>query len=613
MQAVYLPPSLQQSLSPDLSRFGARVLEPRLLAYTADAERNTPSVQTWDAFGHRVDKLVTTEGWRALSAIGIAEGIVATPYENEYGPYSRVYQFLKYHLWSGSNAIVTCPSAMTDGAAKLLGRQLAKGDGSVSEGERRVFEDAYRRLVSRDPEVAWTSGQWMTERTGGSDVKGTETQATYSPESAASNQDANGQPLGPWSVDGFKWFSSATDSQMTILLAKTPDGNLSAFFAPTRRQTQRPPETELNGIQIQRLKQKLGTRSLPTAELVLSNMRAYSIGAPGSGVREISTILNITRVHNAASAVGFWGRGLAISRAFARVRKASGKLLVDTPAHMRTLAQQHVEYRAMMHLTFFTVALLGVTEDQSKGSNVAAALPEHLGVNDNSVTTPGRLLRLITPIAKALSARAAIAGLAECMESLGGVGYLENEDPVLNIARLYRDANVLSIWEGTTNVMADDTVRVLKGRDGATILTTLSSWIQNTASTKLTTTGQGSVIAETLNKASDTLTQYIISSSAENLKLNGRSLLSRLGWLVCATLFAADALRDGNEVSWEVLQRWVDRKEKALYGFEFLDDGRGFGDQVSGESVLWDRKIVFGDGTGVGAGAVGGKGPRAKI
>lgn len=86
MQAVYLPPSLQQSVSPDLSRFGARVLEPRLLAYTADAERNTPSVQTWDTFGHRVDKLVTTEGWRALSAIGIAEGIVAIPYENGYGP-----------------------------------------------------------------------------------------------------------------------------------------------------------------------------------------------------------------------------------------------------------------------------------------------------------------------------------------------------------------------------------------------------------------------------------------------------------------------------------------------------------------------------------------------
>lgn len=612
MQAVYLPPSLQQSVSPDLSRFGARVLEPRLLAYTADAERNTPSVQTWDTFGHRVDKLVTTEGWRALSAIGIAEGIVAIPYENEYGPYSRVYQFLKYHLWSGSNAIVTCPSAMTDGAAKLLVRQLAKGDGSVSETERGVFEDAYRRLVSRDPKVAWTSGQWMTERTGGSDVKRTETQATYSPESAAGNQDANGQPLGPWSVDGFKWFSSATDSQMTVLLAKTPDGNLSAFFAPTRRQTQQPPETELNGIQIQRLKQKLGTRSLPTAELVLSNMRAYSIGAPGSGVREISTILNITRVHNAASAVGTWGRGLAISRAFARVRKTSGKLLVDTPAHMRTLAQQHVEYRAMMHLTFFAVALLGVTEDQSKGSNVAAAaaaLPEHLGVNDNSGATPGRLLRLITPLAKALSARAAIAGLAECMESLGGVGYLENEDPELNIARLYRDANVLSIWEGTTNVMADDTVRVLKGRDGATIFTTLRGWIQNTASTKLTTTAQGSVIAGTLKKASDALTQHITSSSAEDLKLNGRSLLSRLGWLVCATLLAADALRDGDEVSWEILRRWVDRKEKALYGFEFLDDGRGFRDQVSEESVLWDQRIVFGDGDGNGADA----GVRAKI
>src|SRR5699024_2962106 len=143
----------------------------------------------------------------------------------------------------------------------------------------------------------------------------------YSPDDKG-RVDAGGQPLGPWSIDGFKWFSSATDSQMSVLLAKMPDGRLSAFYAPMRQQqTTSSSDTELNGIQIQRLKQKLGTRSLPTAELVLSNMRAYLIGAPGYGVREISTILNITRVHNAVSAVGFWGRGLAVSRAFARVRK----------------------------------------------------------------------------------------------------------------------------------------------------------------------------------------------------------------------------------------------------------------------------------------------------
>lgn len=589
---VYLPAALQQSLTPDLSRFGSRVLDPRVLAHLADAERNTPTVQTWDSFGHRVDNLITSEGWRSLSAMGIAEGIVAIPYENEYGAYSRVYQFLKYQLWSGSNATVTCPSAMTDGAAKLLARQLAGN--SLSETERGVFQEAYRRLVSRDPEVAWTSGQWMTERVGGSDVRNTETLATYSPEDK-SRVDAEGQPLGPWSIDGFKWFSSATDSQMSVLLAKMPDGSLSAFYAPMRQQqTTSSSETELNGIQIQRLKQKLGTRSLPTAELVLSNTRAYLIGAQGHGVKEISTILNITRVHNAVSAVGFWGRGLAVSRAFARVRKTSGKLLIDTPAHVRTLAHQHVEYRAMMHLTFFAVALLGVTERPSTTRTSTAprdtaaafsSLPDNFNFD--------RLLRLITPLAKATTARSSIAGLAECMESLGGVGYLENETPELNIARLYRDTNVLSIWEGTTNVMADDTVRVLKGRDGHNVLNTLNEWIG------ISTTTAEPAVRQTLLQASQALTNHITSESAENLKLNGRGLLSRLGWLVCGTLLAADAAMDGNDVAGEVLRRWMERREKALFGFDFMGGERGlFGEDVSVESVHWDRRIVFGEGLG---------------
>ncbi|KAI9929955.1 hypothetical protein ASPWEDRAFT_167620 [Aspergillus wentii DTO 134E9] len=590
--SFYLPPSLQNTLAPDLSGFGTRVIDRRVFAHVADAERNTPYLKTWDSFGHRVDTLVTSEGWRSLSAMGIAEGIVAIPYENQYGLYSRVYQFLKYHLWAGGNAIVTCPSAMTDGAAKMLARQLAKGQ-SLSEMERQVFDEAYRRLVSRDPEFAWTSGQWMTERPGGSDVRNTETQATHSPAFTAdeSRHDTDGQPLGPWEINGFKWFSSATDSQMSVLLAKMPDGTLSAFYAPMRRQSLASlssdissPETDLNGVQIHRLKSKLGTRALPTAELVLSKMRAYLIGSPGSGVKEISTILNITRVHNTVSSVGGWGRGLAISRAFARVRTTSGRLLIETPAHVRTMAHQHVEYRAMTHLAFFAVVLLGITEN---ASNASAPLPSHLGIGSQSAV-PARLLRLVTPLAKAVTARAAIAGLAECMESLGGVGYLENEDPELNIARIYRDSNVLSIWEGTTNVMADDVVRVLKGRDGSNVLNSLTEWVRTIANQVV----RDISITEILLKATDVLTAYIQSESAENLKLNGRILLSRLGWLICATLLAADAARDGNEVAREVSRRWMERKERALYGFAVMEDGK---DDVSKESVELDRRIVFGD------------------
>ncbi|OJJ48327.1 hypothetical protein ASPZODRAFT_14469 [Penicilliopsis zonata CBS 506.65] len=634
--SCYLPTELQHTLTGDLARFGARVLEADVLRLVEDAERHPPYTKTWDSFGHRGDSLVTSEGWRGLSAIGIREGMVAIPYEKDYGPYSRVYQFLKYHLWTGSSAIVTCPSAMTDGAARLLSRQLERNTASpsLSETERTVFENAFQRLTSRDPQTAWTSGQWMTERPGGSDVQHTETQAKrVAPASGAQEHrcDAEGLPLGPWSIDGFKWFSSATDSQMAVLLAKTPGGHLSAFYAPMRRRRQdlassptvaATPATELNGVQIQRLKSKLGTRAVPTAELVLSDMRAYILGSPGAGVKQISTILNITRVHNVVSAVGLWGRGLAVSRAFARVRRTGGALLIDRPLHVRTLAHQHVEYRAMMHLAFFLVTLLGISENDGETMPI-----DHLkllglgsrarGQENAGSLLPRHLLRLITPLAKAVTARAAIAGLAECMESLGGVGYLENEDPELNIARLYRDANVLSIWEGTTNVMADDLVRVLKGREGVAILASLGQWIRAVLDQrpviKKTTTGSLDVTRiQFLHRTLESLVHDVESQSADSLRLNGRDILSQLGWLVCGTLLAADAIRDDDQVAWEIFTRWLDRRattaNNALRGgFHAADDrvpsspsfppGSGANDvaALAVEDIIeWDCRIVFG-------------------
>lgn len=182
---------------------------------------------------------------------------------------------------------------------------------------------------------------------------------------------------------------------------------------------------------------------------------------------------------------------------------------------------------------------------------------------------------------------------------MGGVGYLENEDAELNIARLYRDANVLSIWEGTTNVMADDVVRVLKARDGVQVLESLDQWIRD-----ITSVGSALSVStpasKTLRAASASLKAHILAQSADNLRLNSRALLSRLGWLVCGTLLVADAARDGELVAWEVVARWMQRKETALYGFEFLEDGQSLahlagGDGVSARSVDMDRRIVFGE------------------
>lgn len=595
--SLYLPSPTAQVISEDLLRFSRLVLSKRILGYIADVERNTPFLKPLTSFGieNRDDPLVTGEGWRKLQGIGIREGIVGLAYENEgqnnaWNP--RVHQFVKYHIWTGSSAFVTCPSAMTDGAAKLLGKHLDDDNGEI-------FASARRRLISRDKDAAWTSGQWMTERKGGSDVRGTETIAVkLKTADETDGVDADGQPLGPWRIDGFKWFSSATDANMTILLAKTgKDGQISAFYAPLRRRVRKENQetlgsenpgyrTELNGIRIQRLKNKLGTKGVPTAELELKGMRGYLIGKEGQGIKEITHILNVTRMQNIATAVGSWGRGLAISRAFSRVRSVGGKLLCDIPAHVRGLAQEHVKYTAHMHLCYFIAALLGRSEGFSSSKDTSAAatgVPHDGGDNGilpTDITQVNALYRLLTPVAKAQTALSSISGLRACMESLGGIGYLENEDPELNIARLYRDANVLAIWEGTTDIMADDFVRVIKGKDGSRILEVLQEWVKTSFSV-----GDSAGFANEcrqLDALAERLLKGLRSKDREELSWKGRDYLHDMDLLVCGCLLIHDAARDGDPIAREVALRWIHRMNE--------DASRGWREEAS-----WDRKIVFGE------------------
>ncbi|KAG6026966.1 hypothetical protein E4U19_002334 [Claviceps sp. Clav32 group G5] len=244
---------------PEVLSLGKNVLSDQVFAWVTDAERNEPYIKGSgrDAFGHWKGDLVTDEGWRNLKDFSIAKGMVATGCVtiSTYGPYSRPLQSLGTHLWVGSCA----PSAMQDGAACLLRRHLSHAElrAALAVDEKKVFENAYRHMTSRQPGFAWISGQWMT--------------ATE--EGLADKEEQI--PSGSWAINGFKWFSSATDSEMTIMLARTPAGGLSTFLAPMSKHDPKgttatgepdPNGQTLNGIRIHRLKNKFGTQSLPTAE-----------------------------------------------------------------------------------------------------------------------------------------------------------------------------------------------------------------------------------------------------------------------------------------------------------------------------------------------------------
>lgn len=564
---LFLPTPILDSLTPELSSFSQKVLIPRLMTWVHDAEHNPPYTKSFSTWGERHDVLITSEGWRKLQAFGIREGIVAIPYESENAEFSRLHQFAKYHLWAGSAAWVNCPSLMVDGVAALLRKCISEGDG------REVLRRAYERLVSREEGKAWTTGQWMTERAGGSDVSLTETLATFDPEAEVCRDEAvkavDGSPLGPWRLDGFKWFSSATDADMVVMLARTEKG-VSTFFAPMRKTV--PPgkrdvlghETELNGISIQRLKTKLGTRALPTAELVLTGTRGYLIGEEGRGTKEIATVLNIARIHNGFTAIGLWGRGLSVVRAFGRARKVGQKGLLEKSAYVATLARMHVEYRTNVLFNYFIAGLLGVVEQeqiQTFRSVVGGKKVEVGGVGQVPGLTDARmaehLLRLLTPALKGVTAKTAIAGLAECMECMGGVGYLENDDQLFNLARLYRDANVLSIWEGTTDMMAHNVLRVVFGKTREQVLEAVGGWINGVLADG---SGRFRQEREWLKMLWGEWKGMVRETEKGEIEMRARGVMEQLAGVVQGALLVADAESDGDEIAADVLAAWLESK-----------------------------------------------------
>ena len=523
--------------------------------------------------------------------------LVATGYDTPHGAFSRPLQFLRTHLWVASCANVGCPSAMQDGAASLLRKHLSspKLVSQLSPEQRKVFEDAYRRLTSRDPTVAWTSGQWMTERPGGSDVSRTETIATYKPDDDVGFASKDQQlPLGPWSINGFKWFSSATDSRMAVLLAQTQNG-LSAFLAPMRKHD--PSATTmtgqplndgecLNGVQISRLKNKFGTQSLPTAELVLEDTRGWLVGQEGKGIVEISAILNLTRIHSAIAAVGSIGRGLGVAKAYTLVREiGAGRgariRLVESPLHMRTLAKMTAEYHSLMLLSIYASYILGLAEhplgDKAASTPALAALTPQA-----KLVEP--LLRVLTQLTKAYVCKASVPLMFACMESLGGVGYLFNEESeYLNLSRIFRDMCVGPIWEGTTDVLCTDFVRALKHpKGGADSLAALEEVITKASAFQ---GKQAKPSGWDPLKRWASLKDYIVASSQGDLIGEGRELLWGVAEILVSALLYVDTATDGDPATEDIFCR-------------FLEGKFGVGKRARGtakDELNRDLALVYGD------------------
>jgi len=492
------PTDVLREIEPSLIEMG-RLASSELYQMQLDDRLNEPTLTQWDAWGNRIDRIEVTPLWLKAERIAAEHGVIATAYERKHGSLSRVHQCALAYLFTPSTDIYSCPLAMTDGAARTL----------ISSGNQLLIDRAVPHLITREPSKFWTSGQWMTELTGGSDVGLSETVA---------RQDKT-QP-DKFYLFGRKWFTSAVSAQIALTLAR-PEGNppggrgLALFYVETRDEHGR-----LQNIEINKLKDKLGTRKVPTAELTLNGTPARLVYGATDGVRNITPLLNITRLWNGISSVALMHRGLALALDYAKKRVAFGAPLSEKPLHMDTLLGLQVETEAAFHLAFFVAELNGKSEAGE--------------ISEKDV----QLLRVLTPIMKLTTAKQAVMVTSEVLESFGGAGYIEDT----GLPILLRDSQVLPIWEGTTNVLALDTFRALgihttsesKGENRLEVLLSqFKSWFESIRNPLLIKAGQ------TAKSALEHASHWLLEGN--NLEAGARRFAMTLGRAVELALLVRHA------------------------------------------------------------------------
>jgi acyl-CoA dehydrogenase len=401
------------SAEPRFAAMGARAAsEVAPLAQIAD--RQTPRLVTHDARGNRINRVEYHPAYREMERIAYGSGMITMNY-GEPQPCARTIGFGLGYLFAMAECGLYCPLCMTDGVARVLTRH-----GTPEQMERVV-----PHLTSTDRDTLWTGGMFLTERAGGSDVGANETVARKSPD-------------GTWRLTGHKWFCSNVDADAVLVTAR-PDGaaegtrGLRTFLLLQR---------DNPGVTIERLKDKLGVRSMPTGEVTLHDAPAEEVGGFGA----MTDMLNLSRLYNAVAAIAVIGRAAHEARWYTERRQAFGRPVIEWPLALETMMDLEAEHVAAMLLTFETVEAM----QRADAGDADAA----------------RMLRILTPMVKAVTGKLAVPCVSEAMELIGGNGYIE-ESP---LPRLLRDAQVLPIWEGTTNILVLDALRTANKEAGHELL-----------------------------------------------------------------------------------------------------------------------------------------------
>ena len=378
------------------------------------AEGHPPVLHSFDRYGNRIDEVEYDSAYHHLMEHAVGFGLHASPW-SDGRPGAHVSRAAKFLAWTATDAGHGCPISMTYAVVPAL-----RANPELSARYEPLLTSRDYDFGSRPPltKRGLIAGMSMTEKQGGSDVRANTTRA---------------QPIadGSYRITGHKWFTSAPMSDLFLVLAQAP-GGLSCFLMPRVL-----PDGSLNGMQVQRLKEKLGNKSNASSEIEYDDAVAWMVGDEGRGVRTIVEMVNMTRLDCTIGAAAGMQLGLFEAVHHATHRKAFGKYLIDQPLMRNVLADLAIETEAAIAVA---MRLAGATDRAGQGDE-REALFRRVGLASSKYYVCKR-----GPV-----------HAAEAMECLGGNGYSEDS----GMPRLYREAPVLSVWEGSGNVAALDTLRAM--------------------------------------------------------------------------------------------------------------------------------------------------------
>jgi putative acyl-CoA dehydrogenase len=394
---------------------GSLVWAPGTLQTARDAHRHVPELRTLDRLGNRIDAVDYHPAWHELMALGFGHGVHALAWTAGQ-PGSHLARAVLSYLWNQVDGATACPTGMAYAALPIL-RETPELAGYAERVAVHGYDPAWAPIESKS---AATVAYAMTEKQGGSDLRANVTVAN---------------PVGPrgpgeaYLLNGHKWFCSVPKADLVITVAQTQAGP-SCFAVPSFR-----PDGTVNGVQINRLKDKLGNRANASAEIEYHDTYALLIGEEGRGVRTILSSSEYTRLDFAIGSAGLIRAALSQTLYYNDHRRAFGAPLSQLPIQAAVLADLVLEWAGATHLAFRLASTVDARDDVSE-----------------------RLLeRILTPIAKYWNCKRAPLVAGEAIECIGGNGYIE-EHP---LPRYYREAPLNAIWEGTANMMVLDVQRVL--------------------------------------------------------------------------------------------------------------------------------------------------------